>query len=251
MGFLANVELGDRGDLVRAKVAKAMPGLEIAAYWQAIAESTTDSQRRLLSYMVSALLARGWMQPLERVLESAEQTLGESPEDLKRDCDALVAFDLLTVDGSKVTGLAGLISTKPTGLVFKFGGQTEVALLGPLAALAVGRALQKNGEVRAVCAEDRTTKLLLKCDNQGVEDRDPNEICAFFPAWDGESSPTHATASAVLLRDDEALGRWQEKAGEPDGMPLSALFFPMAAADLAMQVGAALETVLNHLPDFD
>ena len=34
-------------------------------------------------------------------------------------------------------------------------------------------------------------------------------------------------------------------------MPLASVLFPMAAAELGEQLGAALEAVLNHLPDFD
>ncbi|MBM4341831.1 MAG: hypothetical protein FJ100_00435 [Deltaproteobacteria bacterium] len=251
MGFLDSAPLGANADVLRAKVRKAPAGLEIATYWQSVAQATTDPQRRLLSYMVAALLARGWMLPVDRVLESAAETLGEAPAQVQAEFDALVALDLVTLDGPKIATLAGLLTTRPGSLVFKYDSQHEVGLVGPLAALAVGRALQKTGAVRASCAEDKAIKLTLQVDKDGVASRDPDGICAFLPAWNGQLVPTEATAGGVLLRDDDALGRWQESAGEPDGMPLTSLFFPMAAADLAGQVGAALESVLNHLPDFD
>lgn len=251
MGFLDNAPLGEGADALRAKVRKSPPGLEIAAYWQSVAQATTDPQRRLLSYMVAALLARGWMLTVDRVVESAAETLGEEPAQVQAELDALVALDLVTLDGNKILALAGLLTTRPGALVFKYDAQHEVGLVGPLAALAVGRALQKTGTVRATCGDDKASKLSLDVDKDGVANRDPDCVCMFLPAWNGEASPTAATAGGVLLRDDDALGRWQEGAGDPDGMPLTSLFFPMAAADLAGQVGAALESVLNHLPDFD
>ena len=251
MGFLDTAPLGEQREEAIARIRKAPPGLEIARYWQVVATHTPDSARRLVSYLASALLARGWLQAADRVLEAAADTLGESADHVKADFDLLVAADLLTVEAGKITCIAGLMSIKPTGLVFKFDGQHEIHLPGPLAAIAIGKALQKAGEVRATCADDKTTKLVLKVDKAGIVERTPEEICLFLRAWNGETPPTAASSAGGLFRNDDALGRWQEQAGDPAGMPLASLLFGMAVGDLGLQVGGALESVLNHLPDFD
>ena len=251
MGFLDTAPLGPQRDEAIARIRKAPPGLEVARYWHHVAAATPDSAKRLLSYIASALLARGWLQPTDRVLESATETLGEEAAQIKADFDILVAADLVTLDGPKIVCLAGLLCTKPTGILFKFEGQHEVHVAGPLAAIAIGKALQKSGEIRAVCAEDKATKLVLKCDTAGITERTPEETCLFLQAWTGDTTPTAVMAQGGFFRDDDALGRWQESAGDPNGMPLASMLFGMAVGDLGQEVGAALESVLNHLPDFD
>ena len=72
----------------------------------------------------------------------------------------------------------------------------------------------------------------------------------FLPAWDGSISPAEAAAGGGLFADDDALGAWQGSHGDPDGMPLTSMFFPMAATDLGDKLGRALESMLDHVANF-
>ena len=84
-----------------------------------------------------------------------------------------------------------------------------------------------------------------------VQARQPETIGLFLSSWDGLIAPSQASAAGGLFADDDALGAWQDRNGDPAGMPVPAMFFDMAAIELGQQVGAALEGLLNHLPDFD
>lgn len=233
------------------RIRKDPAGLEIARYWQRVAAETPDGARRLLSYMTSSLLSRGWLGSADKLLESAAEQLGEPEAQVRAEWDLLLDRDLLQVDQGKIVALAGLFSMRPTGMVFRYDSQHEVHLLGPLAALAVSRAVLKSGEVRGVCASDMATKLVLGCDAHGIATRHPESMALFLPGWDGSVAPSTASMGGGLFRDDEALSAWQDKNGDPDGMPIASVLLPMAGGDIADSLGKALESLLNHLPDFD
>lgn len=228
------------------------PGLELVRYWRRTAEASSESANVLLSYLASNLLQRGWIQPADKVLDAAVETLNEPRDKLQAAWNELVASDLvkLDTDGQRVTTIAGILATRPTGLLYYLDIEHQVHLSGPLAGLAVAQALQKKGEVRAACAHDKGKRLAMGCDTSGIFSRKPESIAMFLPAWDGTTSAAAAMAGGGFFADDDALGLWQEGKGDPAGMPLASFMFPMAATDLGQELGAALERILNHLPDF-
>ena len=229
---------------------KDPPGLEIAHYWRRTVITLSDPSRRLLSYLVSSLLSRGWLGSVEPLLDAAADNLHESRADIASEFESLAALDLIGVEGGKITQLAGLLSIKTTGITFKFDNQTEVNLLGPLAALAVAQALQKSGVVRAKCGGDSSQKIELTCDVTGIVSRSPETVALFLPAWDGELPPGQAARGGGLFCSDEALDQWQNSQDNPNGMPIASMLFPMASVDLGADLGSTLEAALNHLPDF-
>ncbi len=237
-------------DDARALLQKDTPGLELLRYWKNTAETLSEPARVLLSYLVSGLIGRGWAHPIEKAMESAGETLDLKPDALKAALAELQAADLLTLDGSRIATLGGLLSTRATGAQLYIDHEHQVHLLGPFAGLAVTIALQKPGEVRVVCSHDRATKLVLVSDINGVVSRDPETVAVFLPSWDGIVSPTAAMAAGGFFADDEALGKWEEEKKDPPGMPLASFMFPMAATDLGQQLGQAMHAILNHLPDF-
>lgn len=237
-------------DSAKLQLRKDPPGLEIAHYWRRTAVTLSDPSRRLLSYLVSSLVSRGWLGSVEPLLDAAADNLHEPRAQIAGEFESLTALDLIGVESGKITQLAGLLSTKPTGITFKFDQQTEVHLLGPLAALAVAHALQKAGVIRAKCSEDAAQKVELICDVAGIASRSPETVAMFLPAWDGELPPSQAARGGGLFASDEALDRWQQRQGSPLGMPIASMLFPMASVDLGADLGSTLEAVLNHLPDF-
>lgn len=237
-------------DSAKLLLRKDPPGLEIAHYWRRTATTLTDPSRRLLSYLVSSLLSRGWLGSVENLLDAAADNLHEPRAQVAAEFESLTALDLISVEAGKITQLAGLLSTKPTGITFKFDQQTEVHLLGPLAALAVSHALQKAGVIRAKCGDDPAQRIELTCDVTGIASRSPETVALFLPAWDGEGPPAQAARGGGLFRSDEALDAWQQREGSPQGMPIASMLFPMASVDLGADLGSTLEAALNHLPDF-
>ncbi len=233
------------------QIGKDPPGLELAGYWRRAAIGVPDSARRLLSYLTSSLASRGWLASADNLLVQAVEHLAEPAHQVQTDWQFLVDRDLLSLDQGKVVALVGLLATRPTRLSYVVDTHHELHLVGPLAALAVARALGKPGEVRATCLGNGQTRLRLMCDAHRVQARQPETIGLFLPSWDGLIAPSQASAAGGLFADDDALGAWQDRNGDPAGMPVPAMFFDMAAIELGQQVGAALEGLLNHLPDFD
>lgn len=237
-------------DQAKLLLRKDPAGLEIAHYWRRTVGTLGDPARRLLSYLVSSLMSRGWLASVDKLLDTAADNLHEKRDQVAAEFETLLALDLVSVEAGKVTQLAGLLSTKPTGLIFKYDQQHEVHLLGPLAALAVSHALQKAGEVRAVCQDDPAQRIVLTCDTAGIATRAPETVTLFLPAWDGDLPPAQVARGGGLFRSDEALDLWQQRNGNPAGMPIASMLFPMAAVDLGADLGSTLEAALNHLPDF-
>lgn len=225
------------------------PGLELSRNYQRVAEGISDPARKLLSWMASSLVRRGWLQPIDKSLEAAAEMTEMTQEALKSALDELMAAGLVELDGARIATVAGLLSTRPTGIDFVMSVEHTVHVLGPMAALAVAIALQKSGEIRSQCPVTGK-RLVLVCDVSGVASRDPETICAFVGAWDGSSPRALSALAGGLFADDDALGKWQEDKADPAGMPMASFLFPMAATDLGLALGKALEATLNHLPDY-
>ncbi len=229
----------------------APPGLEIARYWQYVAQQLPERAATLLSHAVKGLTSRGWIHPLDRLIDTSAEHLGETPEALHAAADDLRRLGLLSVgDDGRITALAGLFSTEPTDIAYVMGGDMKVYLLGPLAALAVSRALGRSGEVRARPTDGGDSRLVLGCDESGIHSRDPESICLFLAAWDGEVSPHDATRGGGLFADDDGLYAWQEARPDVHGMPLASMMFAMAATELGRDLGEALDGILHHVGNY-
>lgn len=225
------------------------PGLELAGHLQRVCPATGDTARKLLSWLASNLVRRGWVQAVDKSLDAAAEQTDLHREKLQAALDELVKAGLVELDGTRIASVAGLLSTRPTGVDFVMADGHTVHLLGPLAALAAAQALQQAGEIRTNCLVTGK-RLVLGCDSAGIASRDPETICVFLPAWDGVLALGTWAAMGGFFADDEALGRWQEDKADPAGMPLTSFMFPMAATELGASLGKALEDTLNHLPDF-
>ena len=147
--------------------------------------------------------------------------------------------------------LGGLFSTSKTGLTLTVEDRHPVDLLGPLAALAAPVALHCAGEMRGRCALTPETSWQLQADEAGIHTRHPASLALFLPAWQPGMRPAEVMASGVFLQDDEALAEWQSQHGEPPGMPVLAMLFAMAAAEIGTQLGGALSPLFSELPNFD
>ena len=233
------------------RISSAAPGLQLVTYWQGCSETTGEDARTLLSQMVSGLISRGWIHPLEKTLENAVDGLGLSEERIKNAADELQKVGLMQVADGKIVSLAGMFSTTPTKICYFMDEDLKVYLLGALAALAVPQALGRPGELMADCGQAGSAKRLkLDCDEEGVHTRVPDTICIFLPDWSGEDHPADAIAGGGLFADDEALAAWQEANDEPEGMPLASMMFPMAAGELGGQLGKTMESLLDRFANF-
>ncbi len=226
-----------------------LPGLELAEFFQRVASQTSDPARKLLSFLTSSLARRGWVHPIDKMIEAAQEATELPLAVISAAQDELVAAHLLELDGQRIVSLAGLFATRATGLDFVLDGEHALHLTGALSALAASIALQLPGTVRGQCPVTQA-RLELCCDVSGIASREPETICCFLPAWNGQGSAAAAAAVGFLFADDEALGKWQEDNGDPPGMPMTSFLFPMGATELGQQLGTALEQTLNHLPDF-
>jgi len=234
-----------------AAIQTAPPGLEIARYWQYVAATLPERDAALLSHAVKGLISRGWIHPLEKLIETSAEHLGESVEALHTAADDLRRLGLVSIaDDGRISAIAGLFSTDPTDISYVMAGDMKVYLLGPLAALAVGRALGRSGEVRARPTDGGDVRIVLGCDESGIHSRDPDAICLFLPAWDGATSPHDATRGGGLFADDDGLFAWQEAHPDIEGMPLASMMFAMAATELGRDLGDALDSILHKIGNY-
>lgn len=236
----------------RPLIDNAAPGLQLLSYWTAVADEADSDARSLLSFAVSGLITRGWVSPLDATLVAAADGLDLASDRLTAAADSLQQLGLLQVKDGRIATLAGIFSTARTSTTFFMGEDQKVHLLGPLAALAASKALARPGEVFTRCSHSEPARRLrLECDESGVHSRTPDSICAFLPAWNGDSHPVGAMRGARVFADDDALAAWQEAHGDPEGMPLMSMMFPIAATELGGQLGAALASLLDRFANFE
>ncbi|MCO4762894.1 MAG: hypothetical protein KC502_15370 [Myxococcales bacterium] len=237
----------------RAVIDGAAPGLQVVAWFSWVAEQLNEDQRTLLSYAVTNLVNRGWLSPLPKLLPAAVDALGLSEDRVNAAWAVLLEHGLIEVDGDRVVTLAAVLATGKSDVNYFIGDDLsdKVALVGPLAALGIARALNRAGEVSAKCSgSTEKARVSLICDENGVHSRKPESVALFLPSWDGTTPPSAAVAGGGLFLDDDALAQWQTTHDDPDGMPLTSMFFPMAVNDLGERLGKALESMFDHVANF-
>jgi hypothetical protein len=233
------------------ELENALPGTQLIEYWRQVAQAMSEGSRTFLSFAVVGLVSRGWLNPLDKVIEAAIEDLGEKPDVVAKSVEELKSVGALVVDGQRIVLLAGIFFTSKTRMSYFMGDEQKVYLLGPLAGLAVSRALGRPGDVQTACfGSDEKTKLRLSCDENGVHSRSPESVCMFLRDWTGESHPADAIGEGGFFADDDALCAWQENHDEPEGMPLPSMMFSMATTELGDQLGSALETMLDRVANF-
>jgi hypothetical protein len=176
------------------------PGLELARHLERQAATLTEGARKLLSWLASSLVRRGWVQAIDKALDAAAEATELDKTALQTALDELVAVGLVELDGTRIASIAGLLSTRPTGVDFAMADGHSVHLLGPLAALAAAQALQSAGEIRATCAVTGQ-RLALGCDTSGIASRHPETICVF------RSRPRRRQAASSRTTTRWASGR--------------------------------------------
>ena len=234
-----------------ASAATVPAGLELLDHLCRVAAVASPAASGLLSTATSGLLGRGWLPSLDSLIDTTAETLDIAPADLRAELPWLCDTGLLDLHENRVIALGCVFSTRPTGLTLTLDDKHAVDLLGPLAALAATIALQHAGQIRGRCALSADVTLRLGADAAGVHTRDPDGVALFFPAWRAGARPTEAMAAGVFMRDDDALAAWQIEHGDPAGLPVLSMFFPLAAADLGGALGRALAPLFSHLPNFD
>ena len=243
-----SVELPPQAEEARGS---ASAGLEFIAWLRWAAETLDEDQRGILSYAASALANRGWLSPLPKFTETSTDALGLSAERVQAAVDHLIKCGLLGVDGERITHIAATISTSRTSITYisEDDGVEPVHLTGPIAVLGIAKGLGRPGKIVATCTggDGRVTLL---CDESGIHSREPETVAMFLPAWPEGATPIAVASEGGLFADDDALAAWQTDRGEPDGLPLSALFLPLALTDLGEQLGVALESMLDRVANF-
>ena len=245
-------------DAARTAIAGAAPGLQLISWYTWVASQLDEDQRTLLSFAVSSLVNRGWLSPLTKLAETAVESLGLSEERVMTALMVLEDHGLLETEDDRIVSLAAVISTTKTDVTYFLGEDhaTPISLVGPIAALGIARALNRGGELVAKCSgtqgdeEKASDRVTLLCDESGIHSRKPESVALFLPSWDGTTSPASAVARGGLFVDDDALPQWQTEHDDPDGMPLTSMFFPMAATDLGDKLGKALESMFDHVANF-
>jgi len=220
-------------------------GLHLLKHLGREARATDEHERMVLGALVSALVSRGWLQPLPKTLDAITQALDEPEAKVNAAMAKLQERGLVTVDGERITTVAGLLATKATRVRWVIGSETNVALTGPLAALGAPVALQRSGHVHTSCHNEACkAEIRLDVDSEGIVERHPSSACAFLLSW-AEGTPIDiGAAGGGLFCSDDCLEKWQQSAGEPDGMPIPSFLFPNAAAELGAELGEALKLAL-------
>ncbi len=241
----------------RTRVRDALPGLEPVEWLIYAASAVSEPGRVLLSQAASSLVTRGWLPPLDNLVDIASEHGGIARSDLHASVAELVSLGLLELEDGKITEFAGTFTTRVgtnrprADLRYLVEGDGEVHLIGPMSILGVARGLGRSGRVVGSCAVGGSAAAItLHCDESGIHSREPDTVAMFLPKWDGAGSLGAAIAGSALFASDDALAAWQEAAGAPDGMPLASFMFPIAATDLGHRLGASLETMLDRLANF-
>lgn len=206
-------------------------------YWQQVAKVLGHDEHAVLEHLIDAGTTRGWFPSCAQLADRFEETLGR--EDAQKAVERLVHFRLIEAgpDGRILSTICGITAGR-TRFAAKADSGTFY-LRAAIDCLTIAPTLQKPVTVTTTCGHTGAPIQLAFAADGSLIESTPRTVTAFLPGWDGRSPLTDAIApKSHFFADGDALGDWQQLAGDPDGMPLTEDTFRFIGIEMATAIAA-------------
>lgn len=213
------------------------PEMNLYFFYKEVADDVDELERAMLEYLVSCGTSRGWFPSVGSVtVRFAEESSQEAADAAMR---KLQRQRLLRLDGDgKVCWLLGGVTHEKTGFRAMTADHVPFHLNSALDVLTIAPMLQKSVTVQTRCAISEEP-IEVEFDPEGhLVTTNPHEVTAFIRGWDGAADVAEALADSPLLWGNSLLREWQERHGDPAGMPLTEDTIRMVGTEMAAALAA-------------
>lgn len=208
------------------------------AFYQQMASDLGDAHRELLDEVRRALSERGWVQPIDQIVDKLADHVDRAA--LSAAVDDLVHRRLITLDrpSNTVTGAFGCLSTARTDHRAHLATGVDVFTYGGFDLLSLRDTLGKDLDAFTVCPQTGEALELTIAGDQIVASS-VNGIAGFLATWDGQRPLADLARDSPLFASDDALEAWQAARPDLDGMALPADLLLWVGMSGAQALGAA------------
>ncbi len=216
-------------------------------FYQAQAKELKDAHHELLNEIARGVAERGWIQPVDAVVQRLVDQGGLSKDKLLAAVQDLVHRRLLTLDpsGERFTGMLGSLSFTPTEHRAHLESGVDVYTFGGMELLSVNSTLLKPVDVFTKCPVTGT-ELRLTIAKEQIVSSNINGISGFMAEWDGTSPLSEVAARSPLFADDAAMEKWLADNKGVKGTELPGDLLLWIGMEAAKELGALRFKLIGH-----
>jgi len=219
----------------------------LALFLAAQAKELKDTHHELLNEIARAITERGWIQPIDAIVEKLVEQDGLKKDNVVAAIGELVHRRLLSLDDSKqrFVGFLGSISFTPTDFRAHLDNGIDVYTYGGMELLAVNSTLLKPVDVFTKCPVTGHD-LKLSIAKEQITESNHAGICGFMAEWDGVAPLSQVAASSPLFYDDEAMDKWLALHPDVKGTELPGDLLLWVGMEAAKQLGGLRFKLIGH-----
>jgi len=219
----------------------------LAQFLGAQAKELKDVHHELLNEIARAIAERGWIQPIDAVVNKLVEQDGINRDKLKGAIADLVHRRLLVLDETQTrfAGFLGSISFTPTAYRAHLDNGIDVYTYGGMELLAVNSTLLKRVDVFTRCPITNA-ELELTIVKEQIVDTNIAGISGFMAEWDGSESLFDVAARSPLFADDAAMEKWVAQNPSIKGTELPGDLLLWVGMEAAKQLGGLRFKLIGH-----
>jgi len=219
----------------------------LARFFEAQGRELRESHHEVLNEIARAMTERGWVLPIDRLLERLVEQSHLAEDKLRAAIHDLMHRHLLTLDpsGARVTGFLGCYSLDHTPHRAHLDNGIDVFVHGGLELLTVNSTLLRSVDVFSICPMTHT-RLHLRIEREQIVRTDPSGISGFMAEWDGVEPLAAVAARSPLFAGDEAAARWHALNPGVRGTELSGDLLLWIGMEAARELGSLRFRLIGH-----
>lgn len=216
-------------------------------FYEAQARELKDAHHEVLNELARALGERGWVQPIDAVVERIVDQWHLSKDKIVLAIDDLIHRRLLAVDGThtRFTGFLGNICFEHTPHRAHLANGIDVFVHGGMELLTINSTLLKPVDVFTICPITRQ-EIRLHIDKEQITSANVNGVSGFLADWDGVEPLSTVAARSPLFADDAAASQWLALNPGVRGTEIPGDLFLWVGMEAARQLGALRFKLIGH-----
>ena len=215
-------------------------------FYEQLVRELKDIHHEVLNELARAITERGWVQPLEAVVQRIVESNSSNADKVRAAVADLVRDRMIDLDetGERFTGFLGGVAFQATPHRAHLESGVDVYTHGGMELLAVGATLLKNVDVFTRCPVTGQ-ELQLTIVKDEIVASNIVGIAGYLAEWDGAAPLSVLAANSPLFASDEALESWESKRPGSRGTALPSYLLPVAMQEQT-KLGALRFKLIGH-----
>ncbi len=217
----------------------------LLAYFRKMKAEMSSLEHDLLNELARALIERGWLPPIDTVLNTLKEMMPAERVDAARaELEHRRLVQIESASGN-VTGLLGTLSVARTPHRAHMDGGIDVYTHGGMDLLGVSGMLLKSVDIHTACPISGTA-ITMRIEDGQIVSASPNGVAGFQANWNGELPLSEVAENSPLFASDEALETWQANNPFIAGTALPADLLLWVGMSMVEPLAAARFALIGH-----